>query len=314
MAFIENARRTFLRNACAEILGIKPNGVPTMSDGNSNVSVEIGRELIAELVRGGFKPRAGITLKGQQVGAEFDRLVGAFLRTGFIRGMRALRPGRFRLAHGVHIRNTAQYRHLELLRLIGEDPSVQLSSVARQQFQAVTASDYQVRADVVVLRRPEAKPLTAQGKPLRKPNSIDAAATPLLKRTGTEALLLHANVSCKWTFRSDRAQNIRTEAIALMRHRKGPMPHMVVVTAEPMPSRLRSIAIGTGEVDCVYHVALSELEQALKRSYAAANRMRTKQARVARQRALDDQISALELMTTGDRLRDISDLPFDLAI
>ncbi len=65
---------------------------------------------------------------------------------------------------------------------------------------------------------------------------------------------LHAAISCKWTIRSDRVQNIRHECLQMIRHRRG-RPHLVTVTAEPLPSRLASIARGTGEVDAVYHVA-----------------------------------------------------------
>ena len=35
----------------------------------------------------------------------------------------------------------------------------------------------------------------------------------------------------------------------------GPAAHLVTVTAEPLPTRLASIARGTGEVDAVYHIA-----------------------------------------------------------
>jgi hypothetical protein len=71
--------------------------------------------------------------------------------------------------------------------------------------------------------------------------------------------LLHASVSCKWTIRSDRVQNIRHEAVILTRHRRGRQPHIVAVTAEPLPTRIAAIARGTGEVDSVYHVALDPL-------------------------------------------------------
>ena len=36
---------------------------------------------------------------------------------------------------------------------------------------------------------------------------------------------------------------------------EGRQPHLVTVTAEPLPTRLASIARGTGEVDAVYHIA-----------------------------------------------------------
>ena len=74
-------------------------------------------------------------------------------------------------------------------------------------------------------------------------------------RSGSGLPPLHAAISCKWTIRSDRVQNIRHECLQMIRHRRGRQPHLVTVTAEPLPSRLASIARGTGEVDAVYHIA-----------------------------------------------------------
>ncbi|MBK3627030.1 hypothetical protein JHN59_19700 [Streptomyces sp. MBT49] len=74
---------------------------------------------------------------------------------------------------------------------------------------------------------------------------------------------LHAAVSCKWTIRSDRVQNIRHEFLQMIRHRRGRLPHLMTVTAEPMPSRLAAIARGTGEVDAVYHIAFEALQEAV---------------------------------------------------
>ncbi len=73
---------------------------------------------------------------------------------------------------------------------------------------------------------------------------------------------LHAAISCKWTIRSDRVQNIRHEGVILTSRRRGRQPHIVTVTTEPLPSRLAAIARGTGEVDCVYHAALEALQAA----------------------------------------------------
>ena len=109
-------------------------------------------------------------------------------------------------------------------------------------------------------------------------------------------MILHASISCKWTMRSDRAQNIRTEGLNLIRNRKGQTPHIAAVTAEPLPTRLASLALGTGDLDCVYHFALPELRQAVEKVGG------------------EDQLEMLLGMISGKRLRDISDLPFDLAI
>ena len=108
--------------------------------------------------------------------------------------------------------------------------------------------------------------------------------------------ILHASVSAKWTMRSDRAQNSRTEALGLIRNRKGNLPHIVVVTGEPMPARIASLALGTGDIDCVYHFALYELVDAVKEIGA------------------EDALEMLNVLIEGKRLKDISDLPMDLAI
>ena len=106
--------------------------------------------------------------------------------------------------------------------------------------------------------------------------------------------LLHASISAKWTIRSDRSQNTRAEALNLIRNRKGHLPHVVAVTAEPLPSRLASIALGTGDIDCVYHFALPELQRAIDDANAS------------------DAAEMLRIMVEGHRLKDISDLPLDL--
>lgn len=86
----------------------------------------------------------------------------------------------------------------------------------------------------------------------------------------------------------------------LIRHRKGYLPHIVCVTAEPQPSRLASLALGTGDIDCVYHAFLYELKQAIEMSVADGKD--------------DDALDLLNTMIDGKRIKDISDLPLDLAV
>ena len=120
-----------------------------------------------------------------------------------------------------------------------------------------------------------------------------ALHTPL-RRANAQSDILHASVSCKWTIRSDRSQNARTEGLNLIRNRKGKTPHIVVVVGEPLPGRIASLAYGTGDIDCVYYFALPELTEAAADS--------------------DSNSDLLQTLVAGRRLRDISDLPFDLAI
>lgn len=115
-------------------------------------------------------------------------------------------------------------------------------------------------------------------------------------RSSGDVSFLHAAVSCKWTIRSDRVQNIRHEGVVLTRHRRGRQPHVVTVTAEPLPSRLAAIARGTGEVDCVYHAALSELHAAVTKE------------------GVHSETDALDEMIGQDRLRPLTALPEVLAL
>jgi hypothetical protein len=78
-----------------------------------------------------------------------------------------------------------------------------------------------------------------------------------------ERPFLHAAISSKWTIRSDRVQNVRHEFATLVRNRRGRCPHLILVTAEPLPTRLLSIARGTGEIDAVYHLLYDELDMAV---------------------------------------------------
>ena len=155
----------------------------------------------------------------------------------------------------------SQYEHLaQLERLIEADKSMTL--------RASIGTDYVIKPDVTVG----------------------------LELGWDESIYLHAAIPCKWTLRSDRAQNVRHEAVILIRHRRGRLPHIATVTAEPLPTRLASLARGTAEVDAVYHVALDELRAAC---VAVGSRK---------------QIGVLEELTTHDRLRDLSRLGTTLSI
>ena len=63
-----------------------------------------------------------------------------------------------------------------------------------------------------------------------------------------------------------------------------------------MPSRLASLALGTGDLDFIYHFALPELRDA------------------ASEIDHEEAVNLLNMMIEGDRLKDISDLPLDLAV
>lgn len=200
-----------------------------------------------------------------------------------------LRPGKWTITklgnrNAIKTSSFAQYEHLEYLgRLMAYDSKLAASM----------GNDYMVAPDVVIYR--DAEPDEEINKTEVFVDDNVCTMADLRKKNGGLPLL-HASVSAKWTMRSDRAQNSRTEALNLIRNRKGNLPHIVVVTGEPMPARIASLALGTGDIDCVYHFALYELIEAVKEIGA------------------EDAMETLKVLTEGKRLKDISDLPLDLAI
>lgn len=150
-----------------------------------------------------------------------------------------------------------------------------------------------IKPDILITRAPEDDDrINERGAFV----GADTAQLTPIRYANNTLRLLHASVSCKWTIRSDRTQNSRAEALNLLRNRKGRAPHIGVVTAEPLPGRLVSIAIGTGDIDCAYHVALHELQDVINQS------------------EWDDARETLSMMVMGKRIRDISDLPLDLVV
>jgi hypothetical protein len=78
---------------------------------------------------------------------------------------------------------------------------------------------------------------------------------------GGERLLLA--MSSKWSLRTDRAQDCVSQGAKLANQRRGPMPHYGVITMEPRPAMLKLIADNSGAVDCVYHLDLPALTEAI---------------------------------------------------
>ena len=176
-----------------------------------------------------------------------------------------------------------QYAHLDELRILAN---------ASKALKTHLGSDYLIKPDIVIIREPETDESINAILPLV--DGSVAQQTSIRQANGARATL-HASVSCKLTIRSDRVQNTRSEALNLIRNRKGRLPHIAAITAEPLPSRIAAIALGTGDIDCVYHFALNELVEVLR-----------EQER--------ETLELVETMIDGKRLRDISDLPLDLVI
>ena len=277
-ALLMGSRHDFHRDLRSRLWSRRA-GVPSNSDKDNGTSVRIGLAL-AEAVGVSLDRKR---LSGSAAGTEFERRTKDFLAATFPR-LEHLRPGVWRIKAGAAISRFEQYAHLDAL---------ERASRENAELAAALGSDYTIKPDIIVTREAEPDERINRTDPFVDEKS--ARFTPLRSRN-SDLEILHASVSCKWTIRSDRTQNSRAEALNLLRNRKGRAPHIAVVTAEPLPSRLASIAIGTGDIDCTYHVALHELRA------------------VVQEGDWGDAEEMLAIMIDGKRLRDISDLPLDLAI
>ena len=282
-ALLSKARRDFHAALLDSVLRTDANGIPTNADRHSKPSTAIAQGILRRL--GDTQPRA--RLSGQVAGGQFEDVCKDYLQQTFPQ-LGSIRPGDWTVRKGVGgrsgIARYEQYAHLA---------AVEASAKQDPELAAALGLDYLIKPDVVVLRAPETDDAINAHEPVV--DSQRARLTPM-RQLNSNLPILHASVSCKWTLRSDRAQNARSEALNLVRNRKGRLPHVVVVTGEPTPGRIASIALGTGDVDCVYHFALTELQDTLSElDYADAEEL-------------------LAIMVTGKRLRDIADLPLDLAV
>ena len=256
------------------MLTIDQSGVPSNADRDNKASIEVARGIIGSIGQVETRNR----LPGQQSGAIFERICEEFLKATFL-SLDHLRPGNWNITRlGSGIARYQQYQHLDELVNVTSQNALLASTLG---------SDYIISPDIVIGREPELD--TAINRNIYLVDLASALHSGL--RAGNdERAILHASISCKWTMRSDRAQNTRSEALNLIRNRKGHLPHIAVVTGEPLPSRIASLALGTGDIDCVYHFALHEMEAAVQGlGFLDAQEM-------------------LAIMIEGKRLRDIGDL------
>lgn len=283
-SLILRARKNYHKQLLGEgILTIDKNGIPSNADKDSKLSIKIAQG-IADLLQAEVQTKS----LGQTSGAKFESLTQAFLAETFPY-LQNLRPGKWHIdklgnRNATKTSSFAQYEHLEYLSSLTKKDANLAASLG---------NDYMVSPDIVVYRDLEPDDIINE-KSIIVDNGVCRYAD--LREINGGLPILHASVSAKWTIRSDRAQNSRTEALGLIRNRKGHLPHIVVVTAEPLPSRLASLALGTGDIDCVYHFALDELIQSVKTIDA------------------EDAQEMLNILVSGKRIKDISDLPLDLAV
>lgn len=283
-SLLGSVRQQFHKRLAEGLLTTDGAGVPSNADKHSKPSKRIAIALANRLKN----VAAGGKLPGQTSGNKFELICEEFIRDSWVL-FDHIRPGdwhvdRLTSRNQLALAKCDQYSHLQILAdFVTSTP----------ELTTVLGNDYAVTPDIVVSRMPLRDPeINATDEVV---DNVVALQTPL-RGSNNRIPILHATVSCKWTIRSDRAQNARAEALNLIRNRKGNLPHIKIVTAEPLPGRIASLALGTGDIDCVYHVALPELRESVEDS------------------GYEDSLELLDTMIDGRRLRDISDLPLDLAV
>jgi hypothetical protein len=277
---IQEIRRRYHRKICRDILGFEA-GLPNIVAPGNKARIGISKNLIQKL---------GYSLYSrppdrQTASLRFCQYTVEFLNDSF-RMLEHIRPG-------MSIFSAFQSRSNGPIFDQHED----LFGLSKMQSEHPTLSDALWRyclltPDITIGRAP------VSDAEINCYQSVIGEQRGIALKTRLRAVnmheckyILHASITCKLT-----VPNACADVLSLIRNRKGHTPHIIAVTAEPLPTRLASIAMGTGDIDCVYHMALTELAEALKE---------TKNA---------DQIEVLTVLIEGRRLRDISDLPFDLSI
>jgi len=291
MSLLTSKRKALHAELLSSLLTTDSKGIPNIADSSSKTSIEISRGMV-ELM--GLSTKAS-RAAGQTSGNNFEALIADHMKATFGQ-MQHIRPGTWViLPDGSEkpkaIYDYVQYEHISVLNeILREHPALRAS----------LGAEYLIKPDVVVLRKPEPdETLNATAK-LVDNESCRLTSLRLSNYSDADhAWILHASISCKWTLRSDRAQNARSEALNLIRSRKGRVPNICAVTAEPLPMRLASLAMGSSDLDCVYHIALPELAKSVEAFSSDGHA---------------EQLETLQMLVDGKRLRDISDLPLDLAV
>ena len=276
---IQQLRREYQHKIFQYILYVE-KGIPSLADKNSQISIDLAWGII-KLLDFTLRP---ISLMSE-IKLTFEEITKDYIEQTFS-SLKHFRPGNWIFSELRNVKNIDELQNLV--------DFVKIPDVGKDLRD--TLGHYVVKPDVVVARIPVTDEEINQNDSLVEPQGLPRL-TPLRRANHLNPkAILHASISCKLTLRSDRSQNARTEGLNLIRNRKGHTPHIAVVTAEPMPTRLASLALGTGDIDCVYHFALYELLTAAK--------------------AINNEavVELIEIMIEGKRLRDIADLPFDLAI
>lgn len=240
----------------AQLCGFRAGGNPNTSDNGDAQSKELGRELFEVLGIPSEQPgpeNAGALLeqhvRGHIAGLRPDLVIGASAPAASFEQYEHLSVfPRYRRGHQI-----SDEALNPLVSAVASLSKIHGGAEVNKILERVTAHfrDQDLLALELIAQMPEESLL-----------KIDITAA---ERRSSGPSRLHVALSSKWSLRTDRAQDCVTQGSKLVGHRRGRMPHFAVVTMEPRPSMLRILGDGSGSVDCVYHLNLGALQEALER-------------------------------------------------
>lgn len=249
---------TFAKDLC---VFRSSNAKPKTSGASEAFSVELGEALFRAL---GVEPDA---CGGEPTGDPLSREVAAALKSELRTngGGLSVEPERALNAF-------EQFRHVGALRDMRPEPSRESvkawRAVGRFVRRRLSNPRDLARFDQLAVAVDAA---TADETEIRRLSLEEVGQESLLKldvtasqqRPGPGSPTLEIGLSLKWSLRTDRAQDCRSQGAKMVALRRGRMPHFAVVTMEPRPYMLNLLGGGSGEVDCVYHLDLPALTAAI---------------------------------------------------
>ena len=201
-AYMFMMRKEFHAALLKGILHADEKGIPSNADKDSKYSRKISKGILNRL--GGEYGRN--RLAGQRSGSKFEDICKKYIEKTFLK-LRHIRPGDWEIKKGggarAAIAQYFQYEHLAYLEQMSKE---------NPKLAAVLGSDYLIKPDIVISRVPEKDENINVHEIIV--DDKEARLTPI-RKINNELPILHASISCKWTIRSDRAQNARSEGLNL---------------------------------------------------------------------------------------------------
>ena len=248
------------------------NGKPNTSDASEAFSVELGEALFGAL---GVEPDAR---GGEPTGDPFSREVAAALKSELQTRGSGLTVEPERALNAFE-----QFRHVGALRDMRPEPSREYEKAWRAVGRFVRGKlsnprdlarfdQLAVAVDAATSNETETRRLLLEEVGQESLLKLDVTASQ--QRPGPRSPTLEIGLSLKWSLRTDRAQDCRSQGAKMAALRRGRMPHFAVVTMEPRPYMLNLLGGGSGEVDCVYHLDLPALTAAIEETCVGNPRRR----------------------------------------